>query len=90
VDLQRLVCFIVELDLSHLHVNRKIDQHRPGPAGTHHVESFLKNHRHEARLFNGDRPLRDRLCNRLYVDSLEVFFVELLARRLAGDAKDGE
>ena len=49
VDRQRLVGFVVELDLGHLHVDRQIDQHRAGPARAHDVERLLEHPRHQRR-----------------------------------------
>jgi hypothetical protein len=43
---------------------------------------------HQPGLAHRDRPLGDRLGDRLDVDRLEVLLVELRARRLAGDAQD--
>ena len=76
VGAERLVGVDVELDLSHLHVERQVDQHRPRPARAHQVEGLLERARHLRRLAHRDRPLGHRLGNRFDVDRLEVFLVE--------------
>ena len=88
VDRQRLIGLVVELDLGHLHVERQIDQHRPGTARAHDVKRLAEHARHQRRLAHGHRPFRHRLCDRFDIDGLEVFLVEPRARRLPGDAQD--
>ena len=90
VHRQRRVRFDIELDLAHLHVEWKIDQHRSRPAGAHQMERLLEHARHERRFAHRDGPFRHRLGDRLDVDRLKVFLVESRARRLARDAKNGD
>jgi len=87
---QRLVGVDVELDLGHLHVEGQVDQHRAGTARAHDVEGLLEHARHLRRLAHRHRPLGHRLGDRLDVHRLEVFLVQPGARRLAGDAQDGD
>jgi hypothetical protein len=90
VDGQRLVGVDVELDLGHLHVERQVDQHRARAARAHQVEGLLEGARHLRRLAHRHAPLGDGLADRLDVDRLEVLLVQPGARRLAGDAQDGD
>jgi hypothetical protein len=90
VDGQRLVGVDVELDLGHLHVERQVDQHRARAARAHQVKGLLEGARHLRRLAHGDAPLGDRLGDGFDVHGLEVFLVQPRARRLAGDAQDGD
>ena len=85
---QRLVGVDVELDLGHLHVDRKVEQHGAGATGAHQLERLLEGTGNLRRLEHGHRHLGDRLRDRLDVDGLEVLLVELRDRRLAGDAED--
>ncbi|MEY9725818.1 hypothetical protein ABIA07_001719 [Bradyrhizobium yuanmingense] len=52
------------------------------------MKGLAEHTRHQRRLAHGHRPFRDRLCDRLDVDGLEVLLVEPRARRLPGDAED--
>jgi hypothetical protein len=87
---RRLVGVDVEFDLGHLHVERQVDQHRTRAARAHQVERLLEHARHQRRLAHGHGPLGHRLGDRFDVDGLEVFLVQTGARRLAGDAEDGD
>ena len=89
VRCQRLIGVDVELDLGELHVDRQVDQHRPRARGAHQVKRLLQRHRHQIGLHHRDRPLRHRCCDRRDVDCLEILLVQPRARRLAGDAQDG-
>ena len=90
VDRQRFVGVDVELDLGGLDVDRQVDQHRAGPARAHEVERLLEDARHQPRLAHRDGPFGNRLGDGLDVDGLEILLVQLGARRLAGDAQDGD
>jgi hypothetical protein len=90
VDRQGLVGVGVEFDLGHLHVERQVDQHRPRAARAHEVEGLLEHARHQRGLAHRHGPLGDRLGDALDVHRLEVFLVQPGARRLAGDAEDGD
>ncbi len=85
---ERLIGVDVELDLGKLHVDRKIDQHRPRPRRAHQMERLLQRHRHQIGLHDGDGPFGDRCCDRRDVDGLEILLVEPGTRRLSGDAED--
>ena len=61
VHRKRRVGFDIELDLAHLHVDRKVDQYRPRAAGAHQVERLLEHARHERGLTHRDGPFRHRL-----------------------------
>jgi hypothetical protein len=54
------------------------------------VEGLLEGARHLRRLAHGHRPLGHRLGDGLDVHRLEVLLVQAGARRLAGDAQDGD
>jgi len=88
IDRQRFIGIGIKFDLGHLYVKRHIDQHRAGTAGTHQMECLLEYARHQRRFAHGDRPLGDRLGNRLDIDCLEIFFIQTRTRRLPGDAQD--
>ena len=52
------------------------------------MESLLQHARHQRRFAHGHRHLSDGLSNGLYIDRLEIFFMQTRARRLAGDAQN--
>ena len=79
----------IEFDLGDLHVEGQVDQHRAWAARAHDVEGLLEDAGHQCRLAHRHRPLGHRLGDGLDVHGLEVLLVEPRARRLAGDAEDG-
>ena len=54
------------------------------------MEGLLEDTGDQPRLADGNRPLGDRLGNRLDVDRLEILLVQLGPRCLAGDAQNGD
>jgi hypothetical protein len=88
VDRQRAIGLVVEFDLGKLHVERQVDQHRPGAARAHQMKRLAEDARHQARLAYRDRPFGHRLGDRFDIDGLKILFIEPRARRLAGDAED--
>lgn len=87
-DLERLVDLGIVVDDLALHVDRKIDMHGPRAPGAHELECAAEDARYERPLHHRHRPLRHGRRDRGDVDRLEIFLVELGARRLPRDAQD--